>query len=57
VAADWAWRRRFPFFPARRLRGFRLVAEDVDWSRGSGEEISGPVASLLLLSPAGRRAR
>lgn len=50
VAADWAWQRRFPFFPSRRLRGFRLVADDVDWSRGSGEVISGPVTSLLLLS-------
>ena len=49
-AAEWAWRRRFPFFPARRLRGFRLVADDADWSRGSGEEVRGPIASLLLLS-------
>ncbi len=49
-AAEWAWRRRFPFFPARRLRGFRLVADDVAWSRGSGEEIHGPIVSLLLLS-------
>ncbi|MGZ5399490.1 MAG: maleylpyruvate isomerase family mycothiol-dependent enzyme [Nocardioides sp.] len=50
VAAEWAWQRRFPFFPARRLRGFALVADDVDWSRGSGEEVSGPITSLLLLS-------
>lgn len=49
-ATEWAWRRRFPFFPSRRLRGFRLVADDVDWSRGSGQVISGPVESLLLLS-------
>lgn len=55
-AAEWAWRRRFPFFPARRFRGVRLVAEDVDWTRGSGTTISGPIVSLLLLStgrPAG----
>jgi len=50
VAAEWAWQRRFPFFPGRRLRGFRLVADDVDWARGSGEEVNGPIASLLLLS-------
>jgi len=50
VAADWVWQRRFPFFPARRFRGFALVADDVDWSRGKGEEISGPIASMLLLS-------
>jgi uncharacterized protein (TIGR03083 family) len=48
--ADWAWRRRFPFFPARRLKGFRLVADDADWARGSGTEVRGPVGALLLLS-------
>lgn len=55
-AVEWAWRRRFPFFPARRLRGFRLVATDAGWSRGSGEEVRGPAGALLLLStgrPAG----
>ena len=55
VAAEWAWLRRFPFFPSRRLRGARLVADDVEWSRGSGAEVRGPVTSLLLLST-GRRA-
>jgi len=49
-AAEWVWRRRFPFFPARRLRGFRLVATDADWARGSGTEVRGPVGALLLLS-------
>ncbi len=55
-ALDWAWRRRFPFFPARRLRGHRLVATDADWARGSGTEVRGPAGALLLLStgrPAG----
>lgn len=52
TAADWAWERTlgFPFFPARRLRGLRLVATDADWARGSGDEVHGPVTSLLLLS-------
>ncbi len=56
TAADWAWTRRFPFFPAWRLRGLRLVADDVAWSRGDGLELHGPVESLLLVStgrPAG----
>lgn len=57
-AAEWAWARRFPFRPARRWRGLRLVATDVDWARGHGLEVRGPVGSLLLLStgrPAGLR--
>lgn len=56
TAADWAWDRTFgfPFLAARRLRGLRLVATDVDWSRGTGDEVRGPVTSLLLLST-GRR--
>ncbi|HET6967582.1 MAG TPA: maleylpyruvate isomerase family mycothiol-dependent enzyme [Ornithinibacter sp.] len=56
TAADWAWDRTvgFPFFAARRLRGLRLVATDVDWSRGTGDEVRGPVTDLLLLST-GRR--
>ena len=55
-AADWTWSRRFPFFPAWRLRGLRLVADDVVWARGDGLELRGPVESLLLVStgrPAG----
>ncbi len=55
TALDWVWQRRFPFFPARRFRGLRLVADDVQWARGAGPEIRGPVASLLLVS-AGRTA-
>jgi uncharacterized protein (TIGR03083 family) len=50
TAADWAWARVFPFFPGRRLRGLRLVADDVAWSRGAGLELRGPVESLLLVS-------
>ena len=57
TALDWVWsRRRFPFFPAWRLRGLRLVASDVAWERGDGLELRGPVESLLLVStgrPAG----
>ena len=48
--------RRFPFFPAWRLRGLRLVASDAAWERGDGLELRGPVESLLLVStgrPAG----
>ena len=50
TAADWVWLRRFPFLPAWRLRGVRLVASDVAWVRGDGLELRGPVESLLLVS-------
>ncbi|MGH3240361.1 MAG: maleylpyruvate isomerase family mycothiol-dependent enzyme [Spirillospora sp.] len=37
-----------------RARGLRLVATDLDWSRGSGPEVRGP-AEALLMAVAGRR--
>jgi uncharacterized protein (TIGR03083 family) len=41
---------------ARRTRGLRLVATDLDWSAGSGLEVRGP-AEALLLAMTGRAAR
>jgi uncharacterized protein (TIGR03083 family) len=49
AAADYVWRRGFPFRARRRLTGFRLTATDAAWSVGQGETVAGPVASLLLL--------
>ena len=49
-AIGWIWRRRFPFFPARRFRGIAVVAEDFARRAGEGPELRGPVSSLLLLS-------
>jgi uncharacterized protein (TIGR03083 family) len=37
-----------------RVHGVRLVATDLDWSFGSGPEVSGPAESLLMVI-AGRR--
>ncbi len=55
TAADRALRLG-PFFHAgRRLRGFRLVATDLDWSSGEGAEVTGSMQDLLLLV-AGRTA-
>lgn len=31
------------------LEGYRLVATDVDWSRGQGPQVSGPIGTILLL--------
>jgi hypothetical protein len=39
----------WPFWARRRLHGLRLTATDVDWSVGSGAEVSGPIRGLLLL--------
>ncbi|HEY2790759.1 MAG TPA: maleylpyruvate isomerase family mycothiol-dependent enzyme [Micromonosporaceae bacterium] len=52
VAATRVWTMHWPPpFPARRmLAGRRLVATDTDWSIGTGPEIRGPIAALLLIS-------
>ncbi|ORB16879.1 maleylpyruvate isomerase family mycothiol-dependent enzyme [Mycobacterium noviomagense] len=33
---------------ARRTRGVRMVATDLDWAYGSGPEVSGPAEALLM---------
>lgn len=38
---------------ARRARGVRLVATDLDWAHGSGPEVEGP-GEALLMAMAGR---
>lgn len=43
-----------PLGAARRLKGLRLVATDIDWSSGSGAEVSGN-AEALLMALAGRK--
>jgi uncharacterized protein (TIGR03083 family) len=43
------WRMGWPFWARRRLRGLRLRATDVEWARGDGAEVRGPVRALLLL--------
>jgi uncharacterized protein (TIGR03083 family) len=49
AGASRVWSMGWPFWAKRRLRGMRLTATDVDWSVGSGAEITGPVRGLLLL--------
>lgn len=41
--------------PAERLRGVRLVADDLPWSSGDGAEVRGP-ALALVMSVLGRPA-
>jgi uncharacterized protein (TIGR03083 family) len=33
----------------RRIEGLRLVASDLDWSTGDGPEVTGPMASLVMV--------
>ncbi|MEU3342265.1 maleylpyruvate isomerase family mycothiol-dependent enzyme [Streptomyces sp. NPDC002144] len=47
-AADRVWTMRIPPRPWPLPRA-RLVATDIEWTRGEGEEIRGPIAALLLL--------
>ncbi|WP_280895781.1 MULTISPECIES: maleylpyruvate isomerase family mycothiol-dependent enzyme [unclassified Streptomyces] len=47
-AAERVWTMRFPPRPWP-LPKARLVATDIEWTRGAGEEIRGPIAPLLLL--------
>ncbi|NIJ11582.1 uncharacterized protein (TIGR03083 family) [Saccharomonospora amisosensis] len=47
---------RSPRLPARRnVRGLRLVAGDIEWSHGTGPEVTGP-AEAVLLAISGRPA-
>nr|WP_307025693.1 maleylpyruvate isomerase family mycothiol-dependent enzyme [Streptomyces canus] len=46
--ADRVWTMRFPPRPWP-LPKARLVATDIEWTRGAGEEIRGPISALLLL--------
>jgi uncharacterized protein (TIGR03083 family) len=49
VAADRV-RRLAPLMGTRKLvRSVRMVATDVDWTRGSGPTIAGPMQELLML--------
>jgi uncharacterized protein (TIGR03083 family) len=49
------WTMGWPFGVTRRLREFRYMATDVDWTAGDGPEVTGPVDALLLIVT-GRRA-
>ena len=32
----------------KRADGLRLIAEDIDWSYGSGEEVRGPAEAIVM---------
>ncbi|MCU1672571.1 MAG: hypothetical protein JWN77_684 [Frankiales bacterium] len=41
-------RARAGFVPPRRLRGLRLVADDLGWTWGAGAEVRGPALPLAM---------
>ncbi|MGX1808464.1 maleylpyruvate isomerase family mycothiol-dependent enzyme [Nocardia sp. NPDC055321] len=41
--------------PGRRMRGIRFTATDVEWTHGTGPEVSGP-AEAIIMAIAGRPA-
>jgi uncharacterized protein (TIGR03083 family) len=49
AAATRVWTMGWPFWARRRLRAVRLVATDVNWSVGTGPDVTGPIDALLLL--------
>ena len=55
VAADRLRKVALLFGTRRLVKGVRMVATDVDWERGQGPVIKGPMQELLMLC-AGREA-
>jgi hypothetical protein len=45
----------FPVSAKKRISGLRLIATDMDWTHGSGPEVSGSGLSLLM-AMTGRQA-
>ena len=38
----------FPVGTKKRIEGLRLVATDVDWSHGTGPEVTGPAMPMVM---------
>ena len=55
AAADYLKKTQPLIGAKKRIAGLRLEATDASWSTGSGPEVKGPAASLIL-AMAGRRA-
>jgi uncharacterized protein (TIGR03083 family) len=55
AAAETVWNIRWPMWTQKKFRGLRFVATDVPWTAGSGVEVRGSIAALLL-TLAGRAA-
>lgn len=49
AGADRVWRMGFPFHARRKLGGLLVSATDVDFERGTGPVVEGPIVALLSL--------
>ena len=50
VAGDRVRRLAFLMGSGKLVRGVRMVATDVDWDRGKGPTVTGPMQELLMLA-------
>lgn len=48
AVADRIWHLGWPWHAAKRHRGVRFVATDVDWAVGEGSEVRGPIRAVAL---------
>ena len=48
AVADRIWHLGWPWYAAKRHRGLRFVATDVDWAVGEGSEVRGPIQAIAL---------
>lgn len=49
ACANHLWRMRFPFRPASRLKGIRLVASDADFAVGDGYQVQATIRDILMM--------
>jgi uncharacterized protein (TIGR03083 family) len=49
VAAERVWTSPRMFHAHTRFAGYRFVATDAEWAAGTGQEVTGPISSLLVL--------
>ncbi len=47
--ADFVKNDRLIFGAKKRIAGFKLTATDMDWSQGSGPEVTGPAEALVMM--------
>jgi uncharacterized protein (TIGR03083 family) len=54
IAGRRLWKMNFPFYAGKRFAGVQLVADDADFSVGSGQRVTGTMSDVVL-ALAGRK--